>query len=127
MTILYADDDADDRELMTEALNKVDPTVSCKVAKDGQQALDTLAQDSDLPDYIFLDINMPVMDGMKCLVELKKDKRYKNIPVIIYSTTREAHEINQLYRLGASSFIQKPNNFQELCSTMNMFIKFAQA
>jgi CheY-like chemotaxis protein len=126
MTILYADDDADDRELMAEALNHVDPTVSCQIASDGQQALDKLEQNDELPDFIFLDINMPVMDGMRCLTELKKDKRYQNIPVIIYSTTRDNQEINKLYRLGAASFIQKPNNFHDLCNTMNMFVKLAR-
>lgn len=123
MTILYADDDHDDRELMSEALHKVDPSISCLTANDGQNALDILNKSSDLPDYIFLDVNMPVMDGKKCLVELKKDQRLRDIPVVIYSTTTDNTEIKQLYNLGASSFIHKPNNFSDLCSALNMFVR----
>lgn len=123
MTILYADDDHDDRELMSEALHKVDPSISCLTANDGQNVLDILNESSDLPDYIFLDVNMPGMDGKKCLVELKKDQRLRNIPVVIYSTTTDHTEIKQLYNLGASSFIQKPNNFGDLCSALNMFVR----
>jgi CheY-like chemotaxis protein len=125
MTILYADDDRDDRELMTEALSKIDPSISCQTASDGQHVLELLRNSNELPDYIFLDINMPVMDGKQCLVELKNETRLKNIPVVIYSTTQDAKEINQLYRMGASSFIQKPNNFSELCATLGLFIRMA--
>lgn len=125
MTILYADDDHDDRELMSEAFSQIDPSISCLVASDGKEALDILNQNSDLPDYIFLDINMPVMDGKTCLEELKKNKRLKNIPVVIYSTTRNIQEINQLYDLGASTFIHKPANFNELCATLGIFVKLA--
>jgi CheY-like chemotaxis protein len=123
MTILYADDDNDDRELMSEALHKIDPSISFLTANDGQNALDLLNESNDLPDYIFLDVNMPVMDGKKCLVELKKDERLRDIPVVIYSTTMDNSEIKQLYSLGASSFIHKPNNFNDLCSTLNMFVR----
>jgi CheY-like chemotaxis protein len=79
-----------------------------------------------LPDYIFLDVNMPVKDGKQSLVELKKDERLRDIPVIICSTTADKKEIDELYDLGASSFIHKPNNFTDLCSTLNIFVKLAQ-
>jgi CheY-like chemotaxis protein len=125
MTIFYADDDRDDREFMAEALSKIDPAISCKTASDGQHALELLRKSIELPDYIFLDINMPVMDGKQCLIELKNENRLKDIPVVIISTTQNATEINQLYRMGAASFIQKPNNFKELCSTMDLFIRMA--
>jgi CheY-like chemotaxis protein len=127
MTILYADDDRDDREFMAEALSKIDPSISCQTASDGQHALELLRKSIELPDYIFLDINMPVMDGKQCLVELKNENRFKDIPVVIYSTTQNSTEINQMYRLGAASFIQKPNNFTELCSTMDLFVRMASS
>lgn len=127
MTILYADDDTDDRDLMFEAFNQIDPNISCLVAHDGRHVLailnENLDHNAELPDYIFLDINMPVMDGKRCLEELKKDKRLKDIPVVICSTTRDKQEIDQLYGLGAATFIHKPDNFNELCYTLNMFIK----
>jgi CheY-like chemotaxis protein len=127
MTLLYADDDRDDCDLMCEALQNVDPAIICHVVNNGQQALDTLQdQQNDLPDYIFLDINMPRMDGKKCLEAIKSDQRFKDIPVIMYSTTTDQKEIDECYALGATSFIKKPNNFKELYSVMHLFVKLAQ-
>jgi CheY-like chemotaxis protein len=105
MTILYADDDKDDRDLLAEALEQIDPSISCITAHDGKEALNILQENKTLPDYIFLDVNMPVMDGKKCLTELKKDSKLKNIPVIIFSTTTNTQEILHLFQLGASEFL----------------------
>src|SRR5688572_21592907 len=110
MTILYADDDQDDRELLSEALHEIDPAISCIVANDGKEALHLLHVQPALPDYIFLDVNMPVMDGIKCLIELKKDTRLRDIPVVIYSTTTNHQEIGDLYKLGACYFMSKANS-----------------
>ena len=126
MTILYADDDPDDRELILEAFKKIDHSINCLTAPDGIEAIDILRRIVELPNYIFLDVNMPLMDGKDCLIELKKDERLKVIPVIIYSTTADRDEIKNFYSLGASSFLQKPNNFEELCSRLRMFIKVVQ-
>jgi CheY-like chemotaxis protein len=122
MTILYADDDVDDCELVMEALGVIDPHIQCKTANDGLEALSILSSESELPDYIFLDVNMPVMDGKHCLVELKKDDRLKNIPVVIYSTTQDKREIKELYAMGAKEYLQKPNSFSDLCASLERMI-----
>jgi CheY-like chemotaxis protein len=127
MTILYADDDAEDRELMTEALSQVDPEISCIVADHGLKALQILDDADELPDYIFLDVNMPVMNGKETLQKLKKDNRYKEIPVVIYSTTNNQKEIGELYSLGATTFIHKHNNFELMCAALETFVKLVQA
>ena len=118
MKILCADDDLDDCQLLFEAFFRIDPTILCVFANDGKEALKILRQSPGLPDYIFLDVNMPVMDGKACLVELKKDKRLEPIPVIIYSTTTNKSEIYKLFELGACDYIRKPNTFDELCKTL---------
>ncbi|HEY0654535.1 MAG TPA: response regulator [Chryseosolibacter sp.] len=122
MTILYADDDVDDCELVVEALEKIDPRINCVMANDGQQALEILNQEDTLPDFIFLDVNMPVMDGKNCLIELKKDHRLREIPVVIYSTTQDKEEIKELYAIGAREYVQKPNSFQDLCISLKTVI-----
>jgi CheY-like chemotaxis protein len=122
MTILYADDDKDDRELLSEALGKIDPSISCITAHDGREALSILENKEALPDYIFLDVNMPVMDGRKCLTELKKDVTLRNIPVVICSTTTNTSEIVDLYKLGACDFLSKANSFSELCVSLDHMI-----
>jgi CheY-like chemotaxis protein len=127
MTILYADDDVDDCELVVEALEKIDPGINCVMANDGLQALQMLNEEQNLPDYIFLDVNMPVMNGKNCLIELKKDDRLKEIPVVIYSTTQDREEIQELYAIGACEFLKKPNSFNDLCLSLKEVIGKLQA
>lgn len=122
MTILYADDDVDDCELVVEALEKIDPGINCVMANDGLQALQMLNEEENLPDYIFLDVNMPVMNGKSCLIELKKDDRLKEIPVVIYSTTQDKEEIKELYAIGAREYLKKPNSFNDLCLSLKAVI-----
>ena len=70
---LVADDDEDDRFFFLEALRSIDPGITCMLASNGREALTLLQSDFfSLPDYIFLDLNMPLMNGLKCLEEIKK-------------------------------------------------------
>jgi CheY-like chemotaxis protein len=118
MTVFYADDDAEDCELFVEALHQIDPEVKSIIAKDGREALAYLNNTPDLPDYIFLDINMPLVDGKKVLIEIKKSAKLKDIPVVMYSTTSDTNEIKEYYKLGAHDFLIKPNNFASLCESL---------
>jgi len=114
MTILYADDDAEDREIFFEAIQEINPVIKVLLSKDGQDALEILGVLKQTPDFIFLDINMPRVNGMECLIKLKSDDRLKNVPVIIHSTTVDSREEKKLISLGADEFISKPNSFEEL-------------
>ncbi|HEY0047074.1 MAG TPA: response regulator, partial [Flavobacterium sp.] len=67
-----------------------------------------------LPDFIFLDLNMPEKGGKECLVEIRKHSKLKEIPVIIYSTSSSKKDIDDTYELGANLYITKPNSFTEL-------------
>jgi len=122
MVILYVDDDAEDWDFFNEAIKQIDPTIKCLMASNGKAALETLKSASVLPDYIFLDINMPLMDGKTCLVELKKNDKLKHIPVIMYSTTSDTREIKECYQLGAFDFLIKPNVFQKLCEDLDSIL-----
>jgi CheY-like chemotaxis protein len=93
------------------------------VKHNGMDALQWLNEATTPPDYIFLDINMPVMDGKECLVEIRKNPRLKEIPVIIYSTASEPREIATLYFLGASSYITKPRSYNELMPVLLSFFE----
>ena len=123
MTILYADDDADDCELLTEALMHIDPSISCILVNDGREALTVLQQSEKLPDTIFLDVNMPVMTGKQCLIEIKNNPRLRQIPVIMYSTSTNAEEKTELRKLGAFDFIHKANSFQDLRRSITTVIR----
>ncbi|MRS63918.1 response regulator [Larkinella terrae] len=108
-TCFLIDDDEDDQELFTLALKKVDPTLTCVVADDCGEALEKLRKEETfMPRYIFLDLNMPRMHGKQCLMELKKIARIEHIPIIIYSTSAEPKDIQETKALGASDFLTKP-------------------
>jgi len=123
MTLLYADDDVDDIDLLYDIVGVLNP--SCKIinVRDGQQALDFLENSSLLPDIIILDINMPAMDGRSCLKFIKKDPRLNNIPVIIYSTGQSQQDIELCYQLGALAYIQKPFTFKEGVDRLSKFFR----
>ena len=112
---LLIDDDIDDRELFSEAVAAVDATAVCYCAPDAEEGLNELYKKKiDTPDIIFLDINMPVMSGWQCLTELKKSEQYKNIPVVMYSTSSHKRDKDISKDLGAQYFITKPNGFKDL-------------
>jgi CheY-like chemotaxis protein len=100
------DDDTDDQDLFIEAVNEVDGSIQCLSASDCEEALDLLKNRKiGLPDMIFLDLNMPRLNGKQCLAELKKQAHLKHIPVIIYSTSSERRDIEETSRLGAAHFL----------------------
>jgi len=113
--LLIVDDDADDRQLFIDAVKDFDEHIECVSAKDGKDALDLLYDpNTSLPDYIFLDLRMPRFNGKRCLIEIKKNERLKDIPVIIYTTSRELEDSKELKEMGAIHFISKPVNPEEV-------------
>lgn len=114
MNVFYADDDAEDREIFCDAIQQVNSAIKVTLSKDGQEALEILSIQKQPPNFIFLDINMPRMNGIECLAKLKSDDRFKNIPVIICSTTSDSKEIKKLILLGALDFMPKANSFETL-------------
>ena len=115
MNVLLIDDDSDDIELFREAVYELSRDIVCWTAKDGEEGLKMLTQDlMVLPDYIFLDVNMPVMDGKQTLTKIKQHTRLKTIPVFMYSTTSNDHEISHMKNLGARDFVIKPPTFERL-------------
>lgn len=105
---LLIDDDEDDKEIFCIALAEANPAVTCFTAEDGVEALEMLRDKSFVPDYIFLDLNMPLMSGKECLVEIRKQNHLDNTSVIIYSTSASERDIQETSALGASGFITKP-------------------
>ena len=113
--ILLIDDDADDRKYFMEAVNEIDAAIECVTAKDGDQALQLLRDTQvSLPNYIFLDLRMPKINGRQCLIQIKADERLKAIPVIVYTTAREVEESEEMQGMGAVRFVTKPTNTEEI-------------
>ena len=119
-TVYLADDDADDRLLFEEALMEVNETVKLTIAKNGEQLMGILDKNTPPPPHlIFLDLNMPLKNGFECLEELKKDKNYKHIPVVIFSTSNQKDAIDKVYNKGADYYLCKPDSFQKLKSMLS--------
>lgn len=115
LTFLLADDDADDASLFQDVLMEVDPSIRFQYAKDGMETLDILKDNNyPIPDLIFLDLNMPRMDGKECLKQLKSDATLSKIPVIMYTTSSLAKDIEETIMAGALCFITKPSSMKEL-------------
>ncbi len=111
---LLVDDDIDDSALFKNILHEASPSVSLQNAYNGKEALDILRSEEILPDAIFLDLNMPLMDGKECLAEIKSDDELKDIPVIMYTTSSHSKDIEDTMLKGAVCFITKPSNVNEL-------------
>ena len=122
-TFFIVDDDIDDQDLFIEAVNEVDDSIECMSASNCEEALDLLKNKKiGMPDMIFLDLNMPRLNGKQCLAELKKEAHLADIPVIIYSTSSEKRDIEETSRLGAAHFLTKPNKFEELCKAISYVV-----
>lgn len=115
-TILLVDDDHDDQLLFKEALSEADNTIMYQSAFNGIDALEKLASSAiEMPELIFLDVNMPKMNGIDCLKELKKTESLKNIPVIMYSTSSFSEYKRECFENGAIDYIVKPDDYRQLC------------
>lgn len=114
-SVLLTDDDPDDRFLFEEALLSADPNITYDSAVDGLDAIDKLSQ-GNIPDVIFMDVNMPRMNGIACLKELRQIPTLREIPVIMYSTS--SYYRDECFRLGANAYIEKPSDFAKLCEKL---------
>jgi CheY-like chemotaxis protein len=121
--ILLIDDDADDRELFCEALEMIAPDFLCHTALNGKRAVAALAKkELAVPDLIFLDINMPMMNGWQFISFLKQQEEYREIPVIMYSTSSHPEDLEKARQAGAFCFFSKPHNFNALKKSLELAI-----
>lgn len=122
MTILYAEDDPDDRVLTADALRESRLANPLAIVEDGTEVLAYLRREgrwadpasSPRPGVILMDLNMPLMDGREALAAIKADLRFATIPVVILTTSRAEGDIVRSYEIGANSYITKPVTFEGL-------------
>lgn len=123
---LLVDDDTDDSDLIFEVLNEINSYVKYTYAMEGPEAL-ALLDNGYMPNIVFLDINMPGMNGWQCLSKLKANDRFKDIPVVMYSTSSYQHEIEKAFELGALAFFTKPNHYSLLKKNMKIILDAIEA
>jgi CheY-like chemotaxis protein len=130
--VLLADDDADDRQLAQEALTEVSMAIDLRCVGDGEELLDYLRGrgaygigiDAPTPNVILLDLNMPLKGGREVLKDLQADPRFRQIPVIVFTTSSSREDIDSSYALGANSYITKPVTFKGLVDVMRDFSRY---
>jgi len=121
--ILLADDDEDDCMFFRDALDELSLTASLKTVNNGLELMDFLESNSTkLPQVLFLDLNMPCKSGIECLAEIRGSEKYKELPVIIYSTSSNLDVMDLLYNNGAQYYIRKPADFSNLKSVIGRTI-----
>jgi CheY-like chemotaxis protein len=126
LAIVLAEDDADDRMLVSEALEESGVAHDIRFVFDGEDLMDYLhrrdgyasEQGWSKPNLILLDLKMPRKSGLEALQEIKSDPELRSIPVVVLTTSRAEEDIYRSYHLGVNSFISKPSSFQELVEVM---------
>jgi CheY-like chemotaxis protein len=132
ITVVMADDDADDRMLALDAWEESRPGSELEFVEDGEQLLDYLRRrgkytglgGAPLPNIILLDLNMPRKDGREALREIKSDPLLRRIPVIVLTTSRAEEDVARSYDLGVNSFIVKPARFESLVEVMRCLAEY---
>lgn len=110
--------DDDDRDIFQFALEQLDSGVNCVTANNGMVAIERLRSGQLNPDYIFLDLNMPILTGRECLIEIRKIYQFQKTPVVIYTTTSVPKDKEDLMKLDATWFITKPGKVSALITVL---------
>src|SRR6186713_1321532 len=113
--LLLADDDIDDCIFFEDALKELPISATLSTVNNGIQLMNyLLAKSDDLPDVLFLDLNMPRKNGIECLTEIKLNDTLKDLPVIIFSTSFNMEVVDLFYQKGAHYYIRKPGEYEKL-------------
>jgi CheY-like chemotaxis protein len=119
---LLVDDDQDDREIFQLAISEIGINIDCFFYYNAIDALNGLKSGGPKPDIIFLDLNMPLMTGIQCLIELKKIDSIEKTPIIIYSTSSDPSFKSEAIKNGAHAYIIKPNRLSDLVTVLKATI-----
>jgi len=115
INITLADDDEDDRLFFTDAFNELKINTRVTTFNDGVELMNFLNdENSVLPNVLFLDLNMPRKNGIECLLEIKKNARFNDIAIAIYSTSSSDEHVEETFVNGANIYIKKPSDFNTL-------------
>jgi CheY-like chemotaxis protein len=120
--ILLIDDDPDDQLFFRDAVHTINPGVHCELTSSCQEAFKQL-ESPPPPDYIFMDLNMPVMNGFDCLVHLKNQTEFRDIPIVIFTTSKNVNDILKTQVLGAKWYLTKPDDFNVLCKKLSKIMQ----
>lgn len=115
LNVLLADDDLDDCNFFKQALGALPLNSDLSIVNDGEQLMIYLEENAEnLPNVLFLDLNMPRKNGMECLSAIKRSQTLKEMPVVIFSTSNDKHKIEMVFKSGGLVYVHKPGDFSQL-------------
>jgi CheY-like chemotaxis protein len=129
--VLLVEDDAEDRWMVERGFRESECNMRLVVVDNGHKALEYLRQQGEYakgdfpqPDLIMLDLNLPVTDGATVLRDVKSDVALKTIPVIVFTTSGSAYDIQRCYELGANSYVRKPSDHHKFMAAISVMAQF---
>ncbi len=117
--IFLAEDDSEDIEFFTDIVSDISPDILLSVAKNGIELMSLLERENQLPDFIFLDLNMPIKTGFECLKEIRSAEKWNAIKIVILTTSSQREQIKEVYKMGADLYLQKPNSYSTFKDTLS--------
>jgi CheY-like chemotaxis protein len=131
-TILMADDDGEDCVLVGDALRETGRPCDLHFVRNGEELFDYLRHQGEYaegrgaprPDLILLDLKMPGKNGRETLRDLKSDPIWRNVPVVVMTTSTAADDIKACYGLGVNSYVTKPSTFRKLVDVLETLTKY---
>lgn len=124
--ILLAEDDEDDQALIQMALRRANYAKEIQIVNNGQEALDVLMNQRELPCLIILDLNMPMLDGIQTLQALTSLARFQQVPKVILTTSDSEENKEKSYYYGATDYFIKPNTLNELVATAQKILNYCK-
>jgi DNA-binding NarL/FixJ family response regulator len=109
--LFLGEDDVEDMEFFTDIISEISPDIQISVAKNGIELMKLLESEKQHPDFIFLDLNMPIKTGFECLKEIRGTEKWKSVKIVILSTSSHREQINEVYKMGADLYLKKPNSY----------------
>jgi DNA-binding response OmpR family regulator len=118
--VLIAEDDDDDFFIFSVAISETGFAVLLKRAEDGELLMQILRE--ELPDILFLDLLMPCKDGKQCLLEIRQDRRYDSLPIVVYTQLDDLETVEYCYRQGSNLITIKPNSIEDLKESLQRIL-----
>lgn len=122
MLILNVDDDIDDREMFQAAINAIDPNLACLQFESGSKALEYIANAEVAPDFLFIDINMPKMNGYECIEQIRQIPGNNQIVIVMYSTAFNPKQQKDYKDLDITTYLKKTSKFSELVQSIKKLL-----
>ncbi|MGB7393480.1 MAG: response regulator [Pricia sp.] len=126
-SVFLVDDDLDDQDFFAEALSELNYRIRLKLFQSGSGLMKRLHSAQELPDIVFLDLHMPMMDGEDCLKAIRSEEKFETLPIIVYSTIFDLPKIESLFDMGANRYLQKPLSYRALVASLKRAIESVES